>query len=153
MGLRFPEVEAWRPGDRSETAPTVAVPMHFLGPDRKYYDWVLSEVNDWPAFGSEVVEAIERRALPFLDRYSSLDAVRTALGSNDPRDWFTLDPTRRIETLARIHCALGELDRGMDLLEKTLSDLADAPVKTRYPLMRLKDALRARQASAAPDAP
>ncbi len=147
VGLRFPAVEAWRPGDRSENAPTVAVPMHFLEPDRKYFDWILSEVTDWPAFGNEVVEAVERRALPFLDRYSSLDTVRAALESHDPRDWFTLDPTRRIETLALTHCASGELDRGVALLEKTLGDLADAPVKNRHPLIRLRDALRARQAS------
>jgi hypothetical protein len=148
VGLRFPTVETWRPGDRNENAPTVAVPLHFLEPNRKYVDWVLSEVTDWPAFGRDVVEIIERRALPFLDRYSSLDVVRAALESSDPRDWFTLDPTSRIVTLALTHCASGEVDRGVTLLDKTLGDLIDAPMKARYPLMRLKDSLRARQASA-----
>lgn len=147
-GVRFQAVETWRPGDQGEDAPTVAIPMHFLRADHQYYDWVLSEVTDWAAFGVEVEETLVRRALPFLDRYSSLDALKAALESNDPRDWFTLDPTRRIETLALLHCASGELDRGMALLEKTLGDLADAPVKARFPLVRLRDALRARQDSA-----
>jgi hypothetical protein len=146
IGIRFPAVENCRKGDTDADAPTVAVPMHFLEPQRRYFDWQLSDDTDWAILRDEITRAFEDRALPFLMRFS-LDAVATDLESEQPAKWFTLDPTARIETLALIDCARGQLPRGIARIETELARLAGAPSKERTPLERLRDRLRSQAPS------
>lgn len=144
VGIIFPILDEWRRTNRVPGAATIGVPMHFLLPSHNYYDWNLSEVGDWKDFGSIVCDSIEKLALPFFQKYSSLSEVKASLESTDVRDWFVLNPTQRIETLALIECASGEAEKGMARIEKALEELAEAPMKETFPLMKLKETILAK---------
>jgi hypothetical protein len=114
--------------------------MHFLGPDRKYFDWPLQSSDDWARLEGEI-EPIVCSAVGFLARFTTLDDVQSSLESDDPQNWFTLGPKVRIETLALIDFAKGYRAGAITRLERAIAALEDAPAKDRVPLIRLRDHL------------
>jgi hypothetical protein len=143
-GIRLLGIEACRPDKQDKDSPTIGVPMHFLQQRRSYFDWLLTQETDWAALSAEIALEIEVLALPFLDTYGNLDAVKSALESDDPKRWFTCDSTQRVELLALIDCAQGEIGKGIERLDRALRELDAAPAKTRHPLQQLRGHLRGR---------
>ena len=140
VGLRFPEVEAIL--GRSEgtpLTPTVAVPIHLLGDDDSFFEWVLREGSSCEDLVDEVMEDIELLAFPFLDRFSSIVKVEESLSSSKPTDWFVLTAEQRIAVLAAILKLRGRLDRALDLIDFALLEREEAPAKKKRRLERLKD--------------
>lgn len=102
IGIRFDAIERVRENKKTadqELFSTVGLPLHLLRPERKYREWCFDDVTP-PSL--EVIWDIDRYALPFLDRYRSIDDVRAALVSEDPINWFTLSPAQRTEILEAI---------------------------------------------------
>ena len=115
------------------------MPLHLLLPDRKYFEWEMGTAADLERDRPAVMEAIHKWALPFLDTQSDLNRVKLALGSDNPSDWFVLDPEARTSTLAAIDCVQGDRSAALSRLERALKELESAPSKKRYPLQRLRD--------------
>lgn len=138
VGIRFEEVERFRLRELDAGMPTIGLPMHFLSPDRKYFDWPLQSDDDWERLERDL-EPVVRSAVDFLSRFSTLNEVQSSLESDDPQNWFTLGPKVRIETLALLDCAKGDLTGAITRLEHAVAALDDAPDKERVPLIRLRD--------------
>lgn len=141
-GIRFPAVEAIRGPERlPNDAPTIATPMHFLSPDRAYFDWLIDDETEGTELAANIRSEIEEHVLPFLEAYGSLSVVKSALERDDPGAWFTLDAAQREQLLALIDAAQGEGHRAIARLGATIERLESAPMKRRYPLLRLRDHL------------
>lgn len=140
VGIRFPKVQSLleSQAEAGETA-TIGTPLHLLRPERTYSDWEIESLGDVEKLTPTVLQDIEKWGLPFFQMYSDPDAVKRSLESEDPRDWFTLDPERRIATLVAIECAQGHKDAALSRLDRALLQLQDAPFKKRYPLQILRE--------------
>lgn len=102
IGIRFEAIERVRKNKKTpeqQFFPTVGSPLHLLRPERKYQEWCFDELTP-PSL--EVITDIDQYALPFFDRYETIDDVQKVLASQDPLDWFTLSPAQRIEMLEAI---------------------------------------------------
>lgn len=146
IGIRFETVERLRRRELDPEAPTIGIPLHFLRPGRKYFDWPLRSEQDWIDLETEIARGTDD-AEQFLALFPSLTEVAAALESDDPRNWFTLGPTVRTETLALIDFSRGGREAAITRLGHAIASLEDAPAKERVPLIRLRDHL----ASLAPD--
>jgi hypothetical protein len=123
--------------DGQDERPTVAMPAHLLHESEQYQDWVLSGRNK-AEIRNELLEEVERYALPFFDRYPDLDALHQALESDEPNDWIIFDTQQRIATLVAIDWVQGRKSGARDRLSSALNDLESTPLKKRYQLSRLK---------------
>lgn len=139
VGVRFPEIEALRDGAKdSDDTPTIGVPMHFLRDPRSYFDWVLSDPIDPAKVESHVLEELDARALPFVNEFSSMDALREALERDDARAWFTLDSEQRDGLLTLLDFLQRGKRAAMQRLNAALERRAGAMPKLRYPLEKLR---------------
>src|ERR1051326_43662 len=102
VGIRFEEIErVIGRSDQGQYKATIGMPIHLLREDQRYDRWFFSTPGSLQRVVREVLSEVRRYALLFLERYSSLDALRAALESN-PSNWFGLGPSGRIEVLAAI---------------------------------------------------
>jgi hypothetical protein len=141
VGIRLLKIEACRSDKQDEDAPSIGMPIHLLQPRRSYFDWQLTSETDWMALSAAIALEIEVLALPFLKTYGNLDAVKTALESDEPRLWFTCDNTQRVELLALIDCAQGDIAKAIERLDRALMELRAASAKERRPLEQLRNHL------------
>lgn len=140
VGIRFETVERLRRRELDPRAPTIGLPLHFLRPGRKYFDWPLRSEQDWIDLEAEIARGADE-AEQFLALFPSLTEVAAALESDEPRNWFTLGPTVRVETLALIDFSKGNRAGAIGRLDRTIESLKNAPEKVRVPLVRLRDHL------------
>src|SRR6266540_293310 len=78
-GCRFPEVEWLRAAGRGGSSGTVGANIGVLGPRKTYQEWLLVRPERIPHVGAEIRAAIERIALPFFERFATLESVRGEL--------------------------------------------------------------------------
>jgi hypothetical protein len=90
-----------------------------------------------------ILAEIRQYALPFLEKFSDVSAVREALESENPRDWFVLTGTQRTAKLAAIEFIQGRQPLAIARLDQTLRELREAPPKHRLPLEKLRDRMLA----------
>ena len=119
-----------------ERFPTVMMPIHLLHPDRSYREWTMAVPSDAPAVASEIVQEVDAFALPFLTAFGQIDAVKGALQSPHPRDWFMLNPEQRLVVLAAIEQLAGQPDQAKELLRQGLLERTDELPKCRVALER-----------------
>ncbi len=142
VGVRFPAVEALlRPEGEDDLLPTVGKPLSILKESEGFPQWCFDGTREPADLVTEATADVERYALPFLDKYSSLSAVRVALEREDPRDWFVLSPEQRLATLVAIDHVEGRTAEALQRLDRALKDLENEPLKKRWPLQKLRERL------------
>ena len=138
-GVRFDAVEDLLGVDPEQRLfPTISKPLSVLKSASGYPEWCLNEDTDLSVVRLEVVHDIESYALPFLDRYSTLDSVCSQLSKEDPRQWFVLDPEQRIATLSAITHVKGDTAGALRILDEALQERSNAPEKLRFRLEKLR---------------
>lgn len=139
-GIRFEAVEkllGTTPDQR--LFPTVSKPLSVLSNESSYPEWCFSESSDHLSIQKDVINDIQSFALPFLDRFSTLESVRIQLEDPDPHQWFVLDPEQRIAILASIVQLQGDPARALALIDEALADMPTAPSKKRQRFERLRN--------------
>lgn len=142
VGVRFPELEAvLRPNDDDDLATTIAKPLSVLRRSAGFPEWCFDGSREPADVVHDVIGAIDEYGLPFLQSYSSMSEVSRSLQSDDPMDWFVLSPEQRLMTLAAIEHVEGRLHDALRRLESAIAAMKDAPMKTRWPIERLRERL------------
>lgn len=142
VGVRFDKLEAvLRPDTEDALMPTIGKPLSVLKEAAAFPEWCFDGRAKAVDIGVQVLADIERYALPFLERYSSLAEVREALKQEDPRQWFVFTPEQRLATLAAIEHLEGHTVDAVRRLEAALQALEAAPQKKRWALQKLRDRL------------
>jgi hypothetical protein len=122
------------PDDKSGVIPIVASPIHLLREDASLYEWYL----DRPETVTLVLNQIDKYGLPFLDRYTSLTAVKERLISSSPGDWFLLNSEGRIRLLASILFFEGDGAQSLRIVDNAIEERASSLPKHRWRLERLR---------------
>ncbi len=123
-------------------SPTIAMPLHFLHENRKYFEWSMSATKDSPRIVAEILEEIRIYALPFFEKYSQIKNVEKSLQSENARDWFVLGPEQRVCVLAAIAWAAGDEEKALRTLREALSERRDSLPRKRRRLEVLYADLR-----------
>jgi hypothetical protein len=137
-GLRFGEVEAILARTDDLNSATLVVPIHLLHKDGKYTEWDVEA----PQTASELFTEVQLYALPFFEKWSSLDVVILSLQSENPRDRVAKTAASRIETLSAILALKGQKNEALSLLDEAIEKEREKPViGKRLRLEKLRDRL------------
>lgn len=117
------------------------MPFHFLHPERRYFEWSLSSPNEAPNVCSEILKEVEDFALPFFDRFPTVDSLAAALNEPTPSSWFILNPEEREATSAAIAHLAGETSSALERLDRAIAERLEKPPKYRRNLEKLRDFL------------
>lgn len=137
--LRFDSIQ--RHTDSSSTqlrAPTVSMPLHLLITEGKFSEWSFREPAHLEEISANLTESITKYAIPFSEKYSNLLSVRKTLESEDPKNWFILDPEQRIAVLATIQYVQGDRLGAISTLDRALLDRKTASPKKRSAIEALR---------------
>jgi hypothetical protein len=127
VGVRFGRLaELLRPNDADVGMPTVMMPLHLLHSDRKHFEWEFESNGPHGSLLEGVKAEIRLFALPFFDRFRTLEIVETCLKSNNPADWFVLSHEQRLCILAAIACLRGASDESIRILDEALAQRQEA---------------------------
>lgn len=142
VGVRFPEVEAiLRPDGGDDLVTTIAKPLSVLKSSAGFPEWCFNCDREPGDMVREVIGDLDEYGLPFLRRYSSMSEVSRSLHSDDPRDWFVLDPEQRLMTLAAVEHVQGRPHDALRRLESAIAAMKEAPLKRRWPIEKLRERL------------
>lgn len=143
-GIRFREIQAilehFETGG-GDLTPTVVMPFHLLHADRRHFEWSLPSPEETPRVCSEILREVETSALPFFDRFSTLDAFAATLNEPTPSSWFILTPEQREATLAAIDHLAGATSSAVARLDRAIAERLEKPPKYRRNLEKLRDFL------------
>jgi hypothetical protein len=151
VGIRFNQVEsliARTYHDASKA--TIGMPIHLLRPDPKYDQWFFTNAASLKRVVPEVVADIRTYALPFFDKYSSLENVRHQLEQEPPQSWFVLDREGRIKVLTGILFAQEGPRKALAWLSAKLSEPPTKPPLPMGELLTLKKRLESLVQAAGP---
>lgn len=112
-------------------------PIHLLREDESLYEWPL----DAPETPSIVLAQIDEYAIPFLDKYVDLEAVKERLESDYPGDWFSLGKEGRLCLLAAIMAFQGHRAEALKMIENALEERKDKMHKYRWRLEAMQACL------------
>ena len=121
----------------------INIPMHLLSSERKFAEWQFTDKRQIEALIPLIAGEFGTRAMPFFERFGTLEGMRDKLRLGTPKDWFALSAEQRTELLAAIEVALGHQTDALKLIDDALVPLRDALPKKRYAL----EALRAKLVS------
>lgn len=139
-GVRFPAVEAiLRPDNDDPTYPTISAPIHFLHPDRQYFEWEFADETDLVPVLKSVRAEIENSANKFFKHFASLGVVEHDLRLGPTgADWHMLGREQITEVLAAIATLDGRIHHAQQIINNALADPRNnKPAKQRR-LERLK---------------
>lgn len=136
FGIEFDAIQRLL-GVAEPLTPTIGLTLDSLRPAPGFTEWRFSDEGGVRGVAESALEAVEKHGLPFLRKYSDLREVRTCLESEDPRNWFCLSPTERIEVLAAAVAVQGDTSGAQELILRALRERVDALPKERRPLERL----------------
>ena len=144
-GVRFESVERLigRSDDNKYKA-TIGMPIHLLGGTGVYEEWFFSERAQLKALVPEVIGEITTCALPFFEKFSTLDHVRAQLESESPANWFTLNPETRIKVLTGILFVQEGPRSALSFLSSALEATSTQPLLFKGDLMLVKRRLEGR---------
>lgn len=139
LGIRFVNLQGYLGLSEQDRllVPNAASPIHLLREDRHFSEWYLDDPN----CVEEVLEQIDKYAIPFLDKYANLSAVKERLLSTYPGDWFILDPESRTCLLAAILVFEGNKVEAEQLLDKAILERKDDFPKSSQHLEELRNHL------------
>lgn len=124
VGIRFPLIEALiRPENDDITHPTISAPIHFLRPDREYFEWEFSVGHNLRPVMDSVKVEITSSATKFFERYANIASVEhdLRLGPSG-MDWLLLSSMNIIAVLAAIAKLDGRIEETKKLVEEALAD-------------------------------
>lgn len=141
-GVRFEAIEALlRPGNDDLQGTTVAKPLSALKSSSGFPEWSLDGQREPEDVITDVVQDVDRYAIPFLETCSSLEQVAAQLEMTDPRQWFVLSPEQRLMTLVAVKHVQGHREDALLCLDRAITERKDAPQKLRWPLEKLREKL------------
>lgn len=144
VGVRFDSVGRWIDDDDYEPgkAATVGTTLNLLRPgDNRFVEWEIATPDDWAALRDPILNDLTQLAVPFIERYSTLDAVRAAAETPTPPDGVIMSPTRRIVLQAAIRLAEGDTAGAIRVLDDALVELRDARPKDTFDIRYLRKKL------------
>ena len=145
VGVRFEEVEKFLPPGDDPFSVTVSAPLSVLDTTSGGFpEWSFDGSREASAVVEEAVSTVVRLGLPFLEKYSDRAAVRQALLSDNPRDWFTLTPEQRIATLAAMEYSEGRVAEAIVRLQAALEERRDLLPSKRRVLQQVLSRLQAK---------
>ena len=135
--LEFPEIERlFNLGEvDAEAVNTIGKQMGYLDGNR-FERIELSKKTDVKQLGRVLIDHVQRYALVFVDRYSSLTAVQEALEGGE---LFNLDIRDAQMKLAVIYHLKGQNDKALELLDRKIEEQEGRPQQIRF--IRLRDYL------------
>lgn len=122
IALRFPDLTFLVQGS-SDYGIHENVPFHLLGEDHTFHEWQSSSIEQLQTLADDITAAISFRAIPFIDANSTLEALRTRLSSNSPRDWYVLSPEQRTALLAASEWVPGAREKAVAMVDEALARL------------------------------
>jgi hypothetical protein len=127
VSVHFAQVADLVSADVEVFRPWVCSPIHLLRPNKAISEWSLHSEGGVPGVADAMVLEIEQFALPYIDRYSRLDAIREALASERREDWIDLglDPVSRVCWRSALEWIRGDPDRAVSILERALIERAN----------------------------
>jgi len=141
-GVRFDAIEALlRPGNDDLQVATVAKPLSVLKPSSGFPEWCFDGQREPEDVITDVVQDVDRYAIPFLETCASLEQVAAQLETPDPRHWFVLSPEQRLMTLVAVKHVQGHREDALLCLDQAITERKDAPQKVRWPLEKLRERL------------
>jgi len=148
LGIRFGNLaKILCPGNTDVSMPTIMTPLHFLHKDRSFFEWRFGDPAADELLGQSVLAELREYALPFFQRFRTLDRVEASLRSSNPVDHFALDPEQRLAVVAAIASVRGANDEALRILEKALALRQDAVPAKRFLLEDLRTQIVKRVAS------
>jgi len=140
VGVRFPAIEAiLRPGNDNPTFPTISAPIHFLHPDRQYFEWEFADGDDSTPVIESVRVDIESTAVKFFEHFASLNVVEHDLRFGPAgADWHMLGREQITEVLAAIAKLDGRVHEAQQIVDDALADPKNSKPAKRIRLKRLK---------------
>jgi hypothetical protein len=144
VSVHFAQIADLVSADAEVFHPWVCSPIHLLRPDKKLTEWSLSSENDLPGVADAMVLEIEQLALPYIERYSRLDAVREALASESREDWIDLglDPVSRICWRSVLEWMRGDTEGAVSILERALTERSNERPGRNYSIECLQKRFR-----------
>lgn len=143
VGLHFESLAKWLSDDPKRMAATVATPIHFLRENKSFTEWKFSGADDLEGLRGPILDDLNNRAIPFVERYSKLFEVRKAVESSNSKDWINLgvDQDRRVNVLAAIQLVQGDKPSAMKTLDDALAERKTALPKRRFEIEYLRKRL------------
>lgn len=137
-GLRFEAVEAFLNREQEPRASTLSVPIHLFHREPVLLEWDAAA----PDTVDNLVEEVQKYALPFFERYERLENLCEALESSDPKKWLFVSRNGRVELLIGVMVVLGRRSDAITWAERAIEELGDKPAGHRRGLERLREKLR-----------
>ena len=132
VGIRFIEIEEiYRPQMLNEITRTIMIPLHLLHEDRIFFEWLFDENESDTSIKERIIREIKLYALPFFEKFSTIENVKCSLESSSPENWFVLNPEQRICILGIITYIQGNLDRAIEIIDNALEERKDDLPKKR----------------------
>ncbi len=100
--------------------PTVTWPHHLLHEDREFVEWGLSSATASADLWMDVLQDIERYALPLFARLTDTAALGAGLERDDWGSQFIVTPEQRAQRLAAIAATEGDIARAVAIMETAI---------------------------------
>jgi hypothetical protein len=137
VGVRFDAVSQWIDdgGYEPNIGPTFVAPLHLLRPsDKQFAEWTVTTPDEWAGLSGAILRELTQLAMPFIERYSSLDALLAAAGAPTPLppDGILMDAERRVLVRAAVHLVRNDNRGAVRILDDALHERRDAPRKHTF---------------------
>jgi len=142
LGISINSVEKILRPESKDLFSTIWLPIHFLHADREFFEWPMQEEGDAANVASAMIEEIHSFALPFFEKYSSIEAIKRNLDSSAPSAWFALGPSQRVCVLAALEYLAGNAERALEVLEVSIAAERAKPIPRDRPMKKLLASLR-----------
>lgn len=123
LGIRFDEIERiLRPSVADKSYPTVSCPIHFLRPEREYYELKGSCIDELSAATNSLIEELNEVGLTFFERFATIEAIADDLSGSPVSDFFVLSPHQKVGILAAISLIKGKRLAAEQIISDALND-------------------------------